>query len=804
MKSTFTKLALLVLVVILSPRVFAQSVAINNTGSAPNSKAILDLTASDKGLLIPRVELNTNTDPITGTKPVGLLVYNNGGSVGSNGFYYWTGGTWAPIAASSLPSGTSGQTMRHDGSTWVANSNLYNNGSNVGIGTNSPIAVLNVHEAGESTTKTNFTQSLDDAGILITTDYTNNAYTPGVFWSTTNDNSGLPKAGIFLQENSAGSKMFLTTSTNYSQGITNDGIVIDDLGNIGLGTTSPSAQLHTTGDVRFGGLAGSGDRLMMVDNSGDVSSIAMGGSSEILMGSGVFAPLADNAIENQTSSTQNGGFRIGGNGIFNGGSVGIGTTSPSYSLHVAGTAGFDRYLYHNGDANTFVQLENDEMRFYAGGRDFLRLKESGTDELVVNESSADLDFRVKGDNDDDVFYVEGSSDRVGIGTDNPSYKLDVAGDAGFDEYIYHNGDANTYMRLMNNEMRFNAGGIDFLRLVEDDDLMVINESNIDMVFKMEGDHETDLFYVDGGSERVGIGTSNPTAKLHVDGSARIEDLGGSGTRMVVADANGNLSTQSISSGSGNWSTNGSHIYNSNSGRVGIKTSSPSYDLDVAGDAGFNEYIYHNGDNNTYFQLESDEVRIYAGGKDFIRVKESSTDELVINESSSTINFRVEGNGDQNALFVEGSTDRVGMGTNNPTAKLHVDGSVRLEDLSGSGTRMVVADNNGNLSTQTIPSGGSSGSTVSLDLHSTQYNYNVSGVSILELVPYSGDRQIRGLSGGVAGQIIYIINKDWSGSDKVTFVANTGTQQFLEHLEIDANDGAIIMYNGSNWFILSKH
>ena len=33
--------------------------------------------------------------------------------------------------------GTSGQTLRHNGTTWVAASNLYNNGSNVGIGTTS-------------------------------------------------------------------------------------------------------------------------------------------------------------------------------------------------------------------------------------------------------------------------------------------------------------------------------------------------------------------------------------------------------------------------------------------------------------------------------------------------------------------------------------------------------------------------------------------------------------------------------------------------------------------------------------------
>ena len=45
--------------------------------------------------------------------------------------------------------------------------------------------------------------------------------------------------------------------------------------------------------------------------------------------------------------------------------------------------------------------------------------------------------------------------------------------------------------------------------------------------------------------------------------------------------------------------------------------------------------------------------------------------VTINESSADKDFRVEGNGDANALFVEGETDKVGIGTNDPADKLHV-------------------------------------------------------------------------------------------------------------------------------------
>jgi hypothetical protein len=47
--------------------------------------------------------------------------------------------TWeTPVAGGALPPGISGQTLRHDGSTWTANSTLFNNGMNVGVGTTTP------------------------------------------------------------------------------------------------------------------------------------------------------------------------------------------------------------------------------------------------------------------------------------------------------------------------------------------------------------------------------------------------------------------------------------------------------------------------------------------------------------------------------------------------------------------------------------------------------------------------------------------------------------------------------------------
>ncbi|HBG69955.1 MAG: hypothetical protein A2W93_05540 [Bacteroidetes bacterium GWF2_43_63] len=79
----------------------------NNVGigtTTPVASALLDLTATDKGLLIPRVTLVAATN---GTTPVagpatGLLVFNTGGAM-TAGFYYWDGSQWVQVGAASAP-----------------------------------------------------------------------------------------------------------------------------------------------------------------------------------------------------------------------------------------------------------------------------------------------------------------------------------------------------------------------------------------------------------------------------------------------------------------------------------------------------------------------------------------------------------------------------------------------------------------------------------------------------------------------------------------------------------------------------
>lgn len=66
--------------------------------------AILQVESSNKGVLFPRINLNSTTDTITIPKPaVGLLIYNTGeGGLDVPGHVYWTGEKWEKLTLSTV------------------------------------------------------------------------------------------------------------------------------------------------------------------------------------------------------------------------------------------------------------------------------------------------------------------------------------------------------------------------------------------------------------------------------------------------------------------------------------------------------------------------------------------------------------------------------------------------------------------------------------------------------------------------------------------------------------------------------
>lgn len=90
----------------------AQNIGINTTGSTPDPSAMLDIEASDKGILIPRVALTATNAASPVTSPAtGLLVYNTAtaGTAPDNvvpGFYYWDGTMWVSFTNNTYNSTT--------------------------------------------------------------------------------------------------------------------------------------------------------------------------------------------------------------------------------------------------------------------------------------------------------------------------------------------------------------------------------------------------------------------------------------------------------------------------------------------------------------------------------------------------------------------------------------------------------------------------------------------------------------------------------------------------------------------------
>jgi hypothetical protein len=90
-------LKLLIALISLNAGVIYSQVGVHT--DFPDASSAMDISASNKGLLIPRVTLSENLDdPSPVSSPaVGLLVFNSGSNQ-EMGFYYWDGSLWVPLA----------------------------------------------------------------------------------------------------------------------------------------------------------------------------------------------------------------------------------------------------------------------------------------------------------------------------------------------------------------------------------------------------------------------------------------------------------------------------------------------------------------------------------------------------------------------------------------------------------------------------------------------------------------------------------------------------------------------------------
>ena len=122
--------------------------------------------------------------------------------------------------------------------------------------------------------------------------------------------------------------------------------------------------------------------------------------------------------------------------------------------------------------------------------------------FIFNQSSADVDFRIEGNGDANLFFTDAGNDRVGIKTGSPSTELHVVG-----------GIKAT-------------GAIDF-----DGSSFTFNESGASVDFRAETNTLANAFFIDGSADKIGFGTNSPA-----DASVEINQANSSaGTACLSLD-----------------------------------------------------------------------------------------------------------------------------------------------------------------------------------------------------------------------------------------------------------------------------
>ena len=278
-----------------------------------------------------------------------------------------------------------------------------------------------------------------------------------------------------------------------------------------------------------------------------------------------------------------------------------------------------------------------------------------------------------------------------------------------DDDITHTGDSDTYLSWNADNLSIYNGGVQNAYLSPG--YTVFNEGGGDVDFRVESNNNANMLFVDGGNDRVGIGTLSPDYLLDVSKSnvGGVTDMrvfneatsnAASGTRSIISVTNANVGDPRLvlavagvkeyslgidnSDGdkfkinNGSDPSGGTNYLTIDSGNVGIGTASPSAILEVAGIGWINPA---DGTHSGWNFRQGDTFKGWVG----------------YNDSTDVVNLSMDGS--IAAGINVNSSGNVGIGTTGPDTKLTIKGtsheSINIRAGDGYNATLAFSDASGN-------------------------------------------------------------------------------------------------------------